>query len=239
MSVIDFHNHFYPKGYVEELKKKKGYASIIADSNGRLIAKYTGDYNIVVGPHLVLEDRLRDMKKHGIDMQVLTLTTPGVERESVEQGTRLAKITNDEYGDITERHRDSFTALATLPMQDPAASVEELERAVKDRGLRGAMIFSNVNGQPLDSGQFIPIYEKAASLGVPIFVHPTSPVNTSHMEDYRLVPILGFGVDTALAIFRIVFSGVMEKIPNLKLVATHTGGVFPYLRGRAEIGYHA
>src|SRR5487761_94714 len=239
MSTIDFHNHFYPKGYVEELRNGKGYASILSDTNGRLIAKYTGDYNIVVGPHIDLEKRLVDMKNYGIDIQVLTLTTPGVERESIERGKRLAKITNDEYGDIAERYRDSFVALATLPMQDPLASVEELERAVKDRGLRGAMIFSNVNGRPLDSTEFIPIYEKAASLDVPIFIHPTSPVNSSYMDDYRLVPILGFGVDTALAIFRIVFSGIMERLPNLKLVATHTGGVFPYLRGRAEIGYQA
>jgi aminocarboxymuconate-semialdehyde decarboxylase len=239
LPVIDFHNHFYPKGYFDELKKGNGYASIKTDSNGQLMAKYAGDYNVVVGPHINIEERLHDMKKYGIDMQVLTLTTPGVERENVERGTRLAKITNDEFGDIVEKHPEHFSALATLPMQDPIGSVEELERAVKDRGLPGAMIFSNVNGRPLDSREFVPIYEKAASLEVPIFVHPTSPINSSYMDEYRLVPILGFGVDTTLAIFRIVFSGIMERIPNLKLVATHTGGVFPYLRGRAEIGFHA
>lgn len=239
MTVVDFHNHFYPSGYVNELKNGKGYASITKDASGQLIAQYSGDYNIVVGPHIVLEDRLRDMKRYGIDLQVLTLTTPGVERETVKRGTKLARISNDEYGDIIEKYRDRFTALATLPMQDPTQSVEELERAVKDRGLRGAMIFSNVNGRPLDSPEFVPIYEKAASLDVPLFIHPTSPINSTYMEDYRLVPILGFGVDTSLAILRLVFSGFLEKLPKLKLVATHTGGVFPYLRGRVEIGYKA
>ncbi|MDG7000800.1 MAG: amidohydrolase [Nitrososphaerota archaeon] len=239
MTVVDFHNHFYPKGYVNELKKGEGYASITTDSSGRLVAQYTGDYNIVVGPHIILEDRIRAMKKCGIDMEVLTLTTPGVERETVERGRKLARITNDEYGSIIEKYPDTFTALATLPMQDPAASVEELERAVKDRGLRGAMIFSNVDGKPLDSPEFVSIFEKAAQLDVPLFIHPTSPINSSYMDDYRLVPILGFCVDTSLAILRIVFSGIMEKIPRLKLVATHTGGVFPYLRGRIEAGYNA
>ena len=76
MTVVDFHNHFYPKGYVDELKKGEGYASITTDSSGRLVAQYTGDYNIVVGPHIILEDRIRAMKKCGIDMEVLTLTTP-------------------------------------------------------------------------------------------------------------------------------------------------------------------
>jgi aminocarboxymuconate-semialdehyde decarboxylase len=239
LTVVDFHNHFYPKGYVDELKKGEGYASITTDSSGRLIAQYKGDYNIVVGPHIVLEDRIKAMKKYGIDMEVLTLTTPGVEREAVERGTRLAKIANNEYGEICEKYPDTFTALATLPMQDPETSVEELERAVKDLGLRGAMIFSNVKGKPLDSPEFIPLYRKAAQLDVSLFIHPTSPVNSAYMDDYRLVPILGFGVDTSLAILRIVFSGILEKIPGLKLVATHTGGVFPYLRGRIDRAYEA
>jgi aminocarboxymuconate-semialdehyde decarboxylase len=239
MTIIDFHNHFYPKGYVDELKTGKGYASMVTDSAGRLITNYKGDYNIVVSSHVILENRLDDMKKCGIDMQVLTLTTPGVERETVERGTRLARITNDEFGEIAEKYSERFTALATLPMQDPEASVAELDRSVRDRGLRGAMIFSNVNGLPLDLPQFFPIYEKAVKLDVPLFIHPTSPVNSVSMDDYRLVPILGFGVDTTLAIFRLVFNGVIERLPNLKLVITHTGGVFPYLRGRAEIAYHA
>ncbi len=239
MTVVDFHNHFYPPGYVRELRNGKGYASMTKDASGQLITQYAGDYNIVVGPHIDLEDRLPDMKKFGIDLQVLTLTTPGVERETIERGVRLARITNDQYGDIVEKYRENFTALATLPMQDPQLSVEELERAVKDRGLRGAMIFSNVDGKPLDSEEFVPIYEKAAKLDVPLFIHPTSPANSKFMDEYRLVPILGFGVDTSLAILRLVFSGILERIPNLKLVATHTGGVFPYLRGRIEIGYKA
>lgn len=236
---IDFHNHFYPKPYLDELKRDKGYASLRTDLEGRLLLEYLGDYNVVVGGHVNLEDRLRDMKRSGIDMQVITLTTPGVEREKPDRGVRLARLTNDAYGEIMEKYHNRFIALATLPMQDPLAAVAELERAVKDRGLRGAMIFSNINGRSLDSGQFIPIYEKAVQLDVPMFIHPTSPINQMAMEDYRLVPIMGFGVDTGLAILRLVFSGIMERLPKLKLVATHTGGVFPYLRGRIEVAYHA
>ncbi|MHB1908933.1 MAG: amidohydrolase family protein [Nitrososphaerales archaeon] len=239
MLTVDFHNHYYPKSYVTELKKGIGYARMRVDEHGRLLAEYTGDYNIVVGPHINLEDRIQAMKRCGIDMEVLTLTTPGVEREEPKRGKLLARLTNDEYGDIIERYRGTFSALATLPMQDPMAAKEELERAVKDRGLRGAMIFSNANGVPLDSKDFFPIYELAAKLDVPLFIHPTSPINASFMDDYRLVPIFGFGVDTSLAILRLVFSGILEKIPNLKLVSTHTGGVFPWLRGRIEISYNS
>jgi aminocarboxymuconate-semialdehyde decarboxylase len=238
MTVVDFHNHFYPKGYIDELKRStNGYASITKDSQGRLLVNYTGDYNVIVGPHVVLDDRIPAMKKCGIDMEVLTLTTPGVEREKTERGLRLARLTNDGFGEIVDKHRDTFAALATLPMQDPEAAVEELERSVNDLGLRGAMIFSNANGKPLDSKEFVPLYEKAEHLGVPLFIHSTSPLNSAYMDDYRLVPLLGFGVDTSLAILRLLFSGIMERVASLSIVATHTGGVFPYLRGRIERGY--
>lgn len=237
--IIDFHSHFYPQAYLDGLKASRGHATLETGSQGEVLLKYAGDYNVVVGGHVNLDDRLRAMAKCGVDMQVITLTTPGVDREEPDLGIRLARVTNDAYGDVMEKHPDKFVALATLPMQDPQAATEELERAVKERGLRGAMIFSNAAGSPIDGERFFQVYEKAVKLDVPIFVHPTSPLNAVGMEDYRLVPIMGFGVDTSLAILRLVFSGVMERLPGLKLVATHTGGVFPYLRGRIEAAYNA
>jgi len=237
--IIDFHNHFYPKAYIDELNKGGGYASVTKDERGRLLINYTGDYNVVVGPHVVLDDRIKAMEKHGVDVQVLTLTTPGVERESPERGVKLARLTNDGFREIVEKHPERFTALATLPLQEPEAAVEELERAVSECGLRGAMLLSNVNGKPLDAEEFLPLYEKAVKLDVPLYIHPTSPINHGAMDDYRLVPILGFGVDTTLAVLRLVFSGVLKRLPRLKLVASHLGGVYPYLRGRIETGYNA
>ncbi len=237
--IIDFHNHFYPGAYIEELKKEKGYASVSTDPQGRLLIHYTGDYNVVVGPHIDLEHRLRDMDRTGIDMQVLTLTTPGVEREAPERGVKLARLTNDGFAEIIDDNPDRFTALATLPLQDPGAAVDELERAVTELGLRGAMLLSNVNGKPLDAEEFKPVIDKAVKLDVPLYIHPTSPINSKCMDDYRLVPIMGFGVDTSLAVLRLVFSGALKRHPGLKLVASHVGGVFPFLRGRIDTGFNA
>lgn len=236
---IDFHSHFYPRQYLDGLKESGGNARLRTTASGEAIIEYSGDYNIIAGGHVNLLDRLGAMKRFGVDMQVLTLTTPGVEREDERLGIRLATSTNDAFGDIAEKYPDSFVALATLPMQSPSAAVEELERAVRDRGLRGAMMFSNVAGRPIDGAEYLPVFEKAQSLDVPVFIHPTTPINGTCMQDYRLVPIMGFGVDTSLAIVRLVFSGIFERLPDLKLVATHTGGVFPYLRGRIEAAYDA
>jgi len=237
--IIDFHSHYYPEAYLSELKEGKAHASVEKDREGRLLVRYTGDYNIIVGPHVNLQERVKAMNKSGINIQVLTLTTPGVEREEPKLAARLAKLTNDEFGRIVETHSDRFTALAVLPLQDPDAAVAEFERAVEVCGLKGAMLPSNVNGQSLDSDVFLPIFEKAAKLNVPLYIHPTSPINQTAMDEWRLVPILGFGVDTSLAVLRLVFKGVLKRWPALKLVASHLGGVFPYLRGRIDRGFEA
>lgn len=237
--IIDWHNHFYPDTYLKGLKKESSYARVERDAQGRLLIHYEGDYNVVVGPHIDLVDRVKGMDRGGLDMQVLTLTTPSVEREKPETGVRLARMANDGYSRIVEDNPDRFTALAALPLQDPVASAEELERAVRDLGLRGGTLMSNVAGKTLDAKELTPVYEKAMKLDVPLYIHPTSPINSKAMDDYRLVPILGFGVDTSLAVLRLLFSGTLERFPKLKLVVSHLGGVYPYLRGRIETGYNA
>ncbi len=236
---IDFHNHFYPKEYMEELSRGGGYARVERDPQGRLLVHYEGDYNIVVGPHVDIDARLKAMDSCGVEMQVLTLTTPSVERENRERGIKLARLANDGFSRVVGEHPDRFVALAALPLQDPQAAADELERAVLDLGLRGGTLMTNVGGRPLDTEEFTPIYEKAVKLDVPLFLHPTSPINSKAMGDYRLVPILGFGVDTSLLVLRLVFGGVLKRLPGLKLVASHLGGVFPYLRGRIETGFNA
>jgi len=237
--IIDWHNHFYPDPYIKGLAADSTYARVEKDDRGRLLVHYEGDYNVVVGPHIDIKERLQGMDRGGIDVHVLTLTTPSVEREHPETGLKLSRLANDGFRDIIEEYPDRFTALAALPLQEPSAAAEELERAVKDLGLRGGTLMSNINGKPLDIKDMTPVYEKAVQLDVPLYIHPTSPINSRAMDDYRLVPIIGFGVDTSLAVLRLVFSGALEKYPGLKLVASHLGGVYPYLRGRIETGYHA
>jgi len=237
--AIDFHNHFYPEKYLKELSNPGGYARVEKDMQGRLLIHYEGDYNIVVGPHINLTDRLKDMDRCGVERHVLSLTTPCVEREEAKRGVKLARLANEGFSEICESYPDRLSALAALPLQSPEDAAEELERAVKDLGLSGGTLMTNVNGRPLDAPELSPVYERAVRLDVPLFIHPTSPTNHKYMEDYRLVPILGFGVDTSLSVLRMVFGGLLERLPRLKLVASHLGGVYPYLRGRIDIGYKA
>jgi aminocarboxymuconate-semialdehyde decarboxylase len=237
MLKIDFHNHFYPTPYLAELQKGDTWVGLQKDGAGQTIIAYAGDYNIIVPEHYDPEARLQALDAAGIDMQVLTLTTPGVHVENPEKGHSLAQRVNEAFAEIISRYPSRFTALAALPLQDSRASVEALERAVRQLGLPGAMLFTNVNGTPLDDPQFWPLFEKAAELDVPLFLHPATPAESGPMKAYRLVALVGFLHETTVAITRLVFSGIFQRWPNLKLVLSHLGGTVPYLAERIDLGY--
>jgi aminocarboxymuconate-semialdehyde decarboxylase len=201
---------------------------------------YAGDYSVVVPSHHDIERRLADIDAAGVDRQILSLTVPGVHFEQPRQGVALAQRTNDAFAEIVRAHPTRFGALATLPMQAPEDAALELERAVGELGLHGAMIFSNIGGAPLDAPLFWPVYEAADALGAPLLIHPTTPASLSgsNMEDLRLVPLLGFPFDVTIAAARIVLSGLLDRFPRLTLIVSQLGGALPMLAERIERGYH-
>jgi aminocarboxymuconate-semialdehyde decarboxylase len=148
-------------------------------------------------------------------------------------------MVNDALASIMHERSDRFTALATLPLNDPAASVAELERATQELGFRGVMLFSNVNGVALSDERYWPLYEKAEETGAVLYIHPTHPVGVEAMTDYWLMPLVGFTFDTTLAAASLVFSGVVERFPTITWVLAHLGGAIPYLAERLDRGYFA
>lgn len=150
----------------------------------------------------------------------------------------LARAVNDAFAREVSR-RERFTALATLPLNDPAESVYELERAMTALGLPGAMVFSNVNGTPLAAPVYEPLWKKAHELNAVIYIHPAHPHHVEGMEEYWLTALVGFLFDTTLAAAHLVFAGVPERYPNIRWVLTHMGGALPYLAERCDRGYEA
>ena len=142
---------------------------------------------------------------------------------------------NEEIADAVTRYRGKFVGLATLPMQDMDECLKEFDRAVNVLKLRGAMIFSNIHGRLLDSKEFIPLYEKAAEYTVPLFIHPTTPSSTAGLDEYGLTIIIGLLFDSSLAISRLIFSGILEKVPELKFVLAHLGSTIPFIAARLDI----
>jgi aminocarboxymuconate-semialdehyde decarboxylase len=239
MSTVDFHNHYYPPAYLEGLRTGPTAVTLTHDAEGNPVLHYPGDYNVAVRRHRDIAYRQQVLDRKGVDTQVLTFTTPGTHVEAPARAVALARLVNDALAAIVSERRPRFTALATLPLNEPRAAAAELERAVTELGLRGAMLFSNVNGVALSDERFWPLYERADALGAVLYIHPTHPVGVEAMTDYWLMPLLGFPFDTTLAAAKLVFNGVVERYPRIEWVLAHLGGAIPYLAERLDRGYHA
>lgn len=239
MPIIDVHNHFYPPEYLEAIQTGPSNVKVTFDNEENPLLHYPGDYNIVVPGHRDIHYRKQVLQDSKIDKQVLSMTTPGVHIESPERSIELARMVNDSLARIEAEYRDSFSAFATLPLNDPDASVVELERAFNELGFRGATLHSNVSGKELSHPSFWGLFEKADELSAVLDIHPSFPVGVEAMTDYWLMPLVGFPFDTTLTAAKLVFSGVVEKFPRIKWILGHLGGAIPYLAERLDRGYQA
>ena len=236
--IIDFHNHFYPKAYLDALRSGSSRVNVTIDAEGNPVLHYPGDYNIAVRGHRDIAYRESVLEGHRVDRQVLSLTTPGTHVEEPAMAVKLARLVNDGFADIVRNSR-RFVGIGTLPLSDPAASAKELERVCRQLGFCGAMVFSNINGVALSDQRFWPVWEVANDLAAVIHIHPTSPVGVEAMQDYWLMPLVGFPLDTTLAAASLVFSGVVTRFPRIKWALGHLGGAIPYLVERLDRGFHA
>jgi len=212
---------------------------ITVDAEGNPSLHYPGDYNVAVRGHRDIDYRQEVLEREGVDTQVITLTTPGTHVEPPERAARLARLVNNSFAAIVRERSPRFTALATLPLCDPHASVSELRRAMTELHLPGAMLFSNVNGVALADSRFDSLYAQANRLGAILHIHPTDPVGVEAMTDYWLMPLVGFLFDTTLAAAKLVFAGIPERYPDIKWVLSHLGGAIPYLAERLDRGWRA
>jgi len=237
--IIDVHNHFYPMAYLEMVKKGGCVAQAGRDDEGNLLIIYEGDFNVVDRGHMDQDFRLAELDRFGIDAQVVTMTTPGVHIEEASRGIEMARASNEGFAEMAKKSGGRYAPLAALPLQAPKAAADELIHAVTKLGLKGGTLFTNVCGKPLDLPEFRPVFEAAASLGVPLFIHPTTPVPAQMFLDFRLAATVGFTTDTTVTFARLIFSGLLDEIPGLKLVASHLGGTLPFLAERLDRGFEA
>jgi len=239
VATIDFHNHYYPPVYLDALRTRPTNIKVGVDADGNPLLHYPGDYNIVVRGHRDIEYRAEVLAGLGVDRQIVTLTTPGTHVEEPALAAELARLVNESFAEVVATQHGRFGAMATLPLNDPAASARELERALTVLRLPGAMLFSNVNGVALADPRFWPLYEVADGLGAVLYIHPNHPISVAAMTDYWLMPLVGFLMDTTLAAAHLVFAGVPRRFPRIRWALGHLGGAIPYLAERLDRGFHA
>lgn len=231
--MIDIHTHFLPASLAQALERASGFPRLERHGDAGYIHYGAGSGHALLPQMESLEMRLSDMERQGLDRGVLSVTVPGVDGFPAAEGVAVARDANDEFADLASSHPGRLSALAVLPARDPGAAAAELERAVA-RGLRGATLFSNVAGQPLDSPELEEILAVATRLEVPILVHPAYPLSAASVDAYALVPTLGFLADTTTAVLRLVLGGVYDRLPNLRLILPHTASLIPWLVGRID-----
>jgi predicted TIM-barrel fold metal-dependent hydrolase len=183
--------------------------------------------------------RIREMDEAGIDLQVMSETAPATQNLEPETAVRLARRSNDYLHEAVRAHPHRFAGFATLPTPDPRAAAEELERAVVKLGFKGAMIMGLTHGRFLDEKDFWPIFERAAALDVPVYIHPGPPHRAVVEAYYKDFPDLaaaplGFTVETLTHAVRLIVRGVFDAYPRLKIIVGHLGEALPFLLWRVD-----
>lgn len=236
--IIDVHNHYYPPAFIDALRKGPSVMSVEDDAAGNPVLVSPGDKNFAVRGHRDIAYREQAIAAAGVDMQVITLTAPGTTLEPPERSAQLAKLVNDALAQIIAERPKRFTALATLPLNNPNATVAEFDR-VMALGFKGCMVYGNVNGVALHDERYTPLWERANDAGALIHIHPNYPAGVEAMQEYWLMPLVGFMFDTTLAAAGLVFSGVVERHPRIRWILGHLGGAIPYLAERLDRGFEA
>lgn len=232
---LDIFPHIFPQSFFERMKR-------IAEANPALAASIKRWLNIPV--LWDLDARIRMMAKFRGYQQVLTLSLPAIEYiGGPEEAPALARLANDGMAEIVATHPDQFPAfVASLPMNNVPAALEEMDRAIAKLGAKGIQLFTNVNGRPLDDPEFYPVFERCVKkYDLPVWLHP---VRTAKFADYPVESkskyeiwwLFGWPYETSACMARIVFSGMLQKLPDLKIITHHLGAMVPYFDERIGLG---
>jgi len=237
--IIDFQAHLFPEPYIAAMNRLDG-AVVLEAPDPHSGMRYFYDrklkcrINTATFQGQEIDKRLEHMNRLGIDLHVLTIPAPGADRFEGDDAIEMARVANDAIAAIARAHPKRFIGFFTLPSCDIKASLEELERAVNDLGLRGFGCFANLNGQPLDREELLPIYERLAKYRLPVYIHPTAPLATAAVGiDIMPTLIFGWAFDSTVAMTRLVYGRVLERFPEINWVVADVGGVLAFFAQRA------
>jgi aminocarboxymuconate-semialdehyde decarboxylase len=237
VTVIDVHTHMLTKEYLQLLGEKGGprYERTTSSAGEDTIRMYGAPFFTITPPMWDYDQRIKDMDAAGVDIAIVSLTCPNVYFGDADTSLRAARMVNDSMSEQQTIRPDRIRWFASLPWQHEALALQELQRAV-NAGAVGVMVIANISEANLTEPQFAKIWEAIDRLALPVLVHPAAPlgVREMRMDQFALVPPVGFTFDTTLAFARLILDGFLDRYPHLKLIAAHGGGTLPYLAGRLD-----
>jgi len=235
---FDLHTHFYTHDYFDRIRDLPSEFSFDKSPTGQTIITFRGARFFGVTPAMTdVAKRIEDMDRVGIDVEVVSLSTPNVFFTDAKHQPDVARMINDTYASLISLHPTRFKGFASIPLDAPDEALKELHRAIDELQLNGVVLLSNIGGKPLTSPEYRPFFEEANRMGLCIFLHPMIPLNSEPFREYVLGPIVGFPFDTTLAVARMCYSGMFEEFTNIRWIIGHLGGAVPYLMERMDNGF--
>lgn len=238
---LDIHTHIMPER-MPNWVAKFGYGEFIhLEHRNCKACMMKGDklFREVEENCFSADERLKDMTSTSVDVQVLS-TIPVLFNYWAKpaDGLETSRFFNDHIADTVAKNPQRFIGIGTIPLQDIDLAIQEMERCVQELKMPGLEIGSNINGKNLGDETFFPFYKRAEALGCALFVHPWEMMGENQMQKYWLPWLVGMPAETSRAICSMIFSGVFEKFPKLRVAFAHGGGSFPLTIGRIEHGYN-
>ena len=238
MKVIDVHTHMLNHAYLALLRKHGGGYRVKKVAGGQTgIVKDGAPFMTLMPGMFDYATRLRAMDAAGVDMAIVTLTSPNVYWGSPKISLQAAQVVNDDMAAQQKRSPERIRFMCSVPWQHPKLALQELKRACDELGAVGVMVLANIDGASLTNKVFSAIWKEIDRRGLPVLVHPSAPPGTKHLDlmKYNLIASTGFMFDTTLAVSRMIFDGFFDRYPKLKIIASHGGGTLPYIAGRLDI----
>ena len=238
MAKFDLHTHFYTEQFFQTIRDLPSEFSFGKSPSGQTIITYRGARFFGVTPAMTdVNQRLEDMDRVGIDVEVISLSTPNVFFTDGAHQPAVARMINDAYAELIATHPKRFKGFASIPMDAPDAALNELHRVIDELKLNGVILLSNIGGKPLTSPEYRPFFAEANRMKLCIFLHPMLPAQSDAFREYVLGPIIGFPFDTSLAVARMCYDGMFAEFPEIRWIIGHLGGAIPYLMERMDNGY--
>jgi len=235
---LDLHTHFYTQAYFDNIRESGGDFSFGTSPTGQTIITHRGARFFGITPPMTnVALRLEAMDRVGIDVQVISLSTPNIFYTDGARQPSVARMMNDTYADLVTKYPKRFKAFASIPMDHPSEALTELHRAIGDLKLNGVILLSNIVGKPLTSPEYRPFFAEANRMKLCIFLHPMLPAASEPFKEYVLGPIVGFPMDTTLAVARMCYDGMFKDFPDIRWIIAHIGGAVPYLLERMDSGF--